>query len=233
MRSVAQSRSSCVTHSGGARRTVVSCVSLARTPMSSSRSHTVARRRGLGGELDADPQALAADLADGVRRSLGAEPFDQRGAQLVGSPLVLAGAQQPQDLEADRAGERVAAERRAVLAGPEHARARRASTPRPRPATMPPPSALPRTYTSGCTPSCSHANVRPVRPEPGLDLVGDQQHAALGAELTGAPQVALGRHDDARPRPGSARPGTPRRRGRRARPRARRRRRRARSRTPA
>jgi hypothetical protein len=32
--------------------------------------------------------------------------------------------------------------------------------------TIPPPSALPRMYASGTTPSCSHANVVPVRPRP-------------------------------------------------------------------
>ena len=31
---------------------------------------------------------------------------------------------------------------------------------------MPPPSALPRTYMSGTTPSCSQANVVPVLPSP-------------------------------------------------------------------
>ena len=63
---------------------------------------------------------------------------------------------------------------------------------------MPPPSALPSTYTSGTTSSWSQANVVPGAAEARLDLVGDQQDVDVGAELARGAQVALGRNDHAR-----------------------------------
>ena len=35
-------------------------------------------------------------------------------------------------------------------------------------------------------------------PEPRLDLVGDHEHAVLGAELAGSAEVPIGRENDAR-----------------------------------
>ena len=48
---------------------------------------------------------------------------------------------------------------------------------------------------SGSTPQCSTANQRPVRPNPGHYLVGDQQHAVLVANLAHPRQIAIRRHD--------------------------------------
>ena len=50
---------------------------------------------------------------------------------------------------------------------------------------------------SGTTSSWSQANVLPERAETGLDLVGDHQHVALGAQRAQVAQEALGRHDHA------------------------------------
>ena len=50
---------------------------------------------------------------------------------------------------------------------------------------------------SGTTSSWSQANVLPERGEAGLDLVGDHQHVALGAERAEVAQEAVGRHDHA------------------------------------
>ena len=62
---------------------------------------------------------------------------------------------------------------------------------------MPPPSALPSRYTSGTTPSRSHANVVADAAETRLDLVGDEQHVVPRADLAHRAEVALGRDDDA------------------------------------
>src|SRR5690242_15868977 len=88
---------------GGARRMVVPWVSLASTPRAARR-----------------PQATAAYLAHGLARQR-RQPVVQVRAQLGGALLKLAGGQHGDDLAADRAGQWVAAERRAVLAGPVHA----------------------------------------------------------------------------------------------------------------
>ena len=62
---------------------------------------------------------------------------------------------------------------------------------------IPPPSALPRMYTSGTTPSWSQANVLPGAAEAGLDLVGDHQDVALGAQPADLGEEAVGRDDHA------------------------------------
>ena len=51
---------------------------------------------------------------------------------------------------------------------------------------------------SGTTSQWSHAKVRPVRARPGLDLVGDHQHVAFGAQRAHPRQVVVRRNDDAR-----------------------------------
>ncbi len=53
----------------------------------------------------------------------------------------------------------------------------------------PPVSPLPTHSRSGATSSCSQANIRAGAPEPGGDLVADQQHAVLVAQLAHPPQV--------------------------------------------
>src|SRR5690606_7915627 len=71
-------------------------------------------------ELDAGPQSASARIADEVALEP-AEPLVQVRAELAGTLLVLAGLHHRDDLAADRAGERVAPERRTVLAGLEDA----------------------------------------------------------------------------------------------------------------
>ncbi len=196
IRSAAQSRSSCVTLSGGARRTVV-CVGVLgqHAHLHEALAHRTGGRR-LGRELDADPQSYAADLRHGLDGGLGAQPLDQRRAQLIGAPLVLAGAQQPQHLQAHRARERVAAERGPVLAGPEHAQ-HVAGGHDGADGHDPAPQRLAQHEHVGL-----HAFVLARERAAGaaqarLDLVGDQQHPVLGAQLARTAQVAVGRHDDA------------------------------------
>ena len=62
----------------------------------------------------------------------------------------------------------------------------------------PPPSVFDSVTKSGTTSCCSNANSVPDPAERGLRLVGDQQHAALVAQLREPGEVALGqRHDPA------------------------------------
>ena len=63
---------------------------------------------------------------------------------------------------------------------------------------MPPPSALPRQYTSGDDALVLAGERGPGAAEAGLDLVGDHQHVVRGAQLAHPRQVAGGRHDHAR-----------------------------------
>jgi len=70
-------------------------------------------------ELDADPEALAADLLD-VRRVDGGEPRQQVVAELGRALDQLLLDQDAQRLARHRRAQRVAAERRAVVAGLEH-----------------------------------------------------------------------------------------------------------------
>ena len=96
------------------------CVSFASTPRSSEPLAVRARGAGGGRDLDADEQAAAANLGD-ARRAQRAQLLEQvlalRGRAL-GEPLVDEHAQRR---AADGRGERIAAERAAVVAGPEAA----------------------------------------------------------------------------------------------------------------
>ena len=123
-----QSRSGSLIIRGGASRMAVPCVSLARTPCAASRSQAPRP----GSEVNSTPAhrprpRTSADHVPGQGR----QPVVQVRAQLRGPFLVLAGGQQRDHLAAYGAGQRVAAERRAVLPGLEDAEHRRATT-RPR-----------------------------------------------------------------------------------------------------
>src|SRR5215472_6632751 len=72
------------------------------------------------GEFDPGPQPAPAHLADDVPRQRG-QPVVHARAELGRTLLEFAGREHGDDLPPDRAGERVAAKRRPVLAGLEHA----------------------------------------------------------------------------------------------------------------
>ena len=59
------------------------------------------------------------------------------------------------------------------------------------------PDAMPLAMTrmSGSTPQCWTANISPVRPKPGLDLVGDEQDPVLAGDLAEPRQEARRRDD--------------------------------------
>ena len=127
---------------GGASRMVRPCVSLREHPAAEQRlAHgaAVGERRV---HVEARPQASAPHLGEPVSDER-VEPSAQPRAELRRLDLVLTGSDHRDDLTADRARERVAAERASVRSGP-----RRPSTSRsPSTAesgTIPPPSALPR-----------------------------------------------------------------------------------------
>ena len=132
MRSSAQSISSRSMTSGGEKRMVWPWVSLARMPRVAQRLDQRPRRAGVGVQLDRQHQAAAAHLAHPVARG------SPRGRPEVGAELGRALDQPLLDQHPQRgarhgAGERVAAEGRAVLAGLQRRRARRCSRAPPRP----------------------------------------------------------------------------------------------------
>ena len=63
--------------------------------------------------------------------------------------------------------------------------------------TWPPDSAFESSTMSGSTFQCSTARNRPVRPMPGLDLVGDEDRAVALAQRGCARQEFVGGHVDA------------------------------------
>ena len=63
--------------------------------------------------------------------------------------------------------------------------------------TWPPESALASSTMSGSMPQCSTARNLPVRPMPGLDLVGDEQRPVAAAKVLHAAQIVLVRQDHA------------------------------------
>ena len=111
---------------------------------------------------------------------------------------------------ADRAGQRVPAERRAVLAGPEHPEHVRGRRPPPTPAPRRRRAPCRGRTRPGTTPSCSHAKVLPVRPEARLDLVRDEQHVPLARQLPYARAGIRPAAPAPPPRPGSAPAARPR-----------------------
>ena len=203
--STAWSISSSVITSGGASRIVEPWVSLASTPRAAQPLAGLPAGHQRRVDVDAGPQAAAAHrddaLADQRRpgRRAGARPSSAERA------LVLAGGQQPDDRAADRAGQRVAAERRAVLARACSTPSTSRSATTAETGTMPPPSALPSRYTSGTTPSWSQAKVSPVRPRP--DWISSAMNSTLRS-VHSSPDARPGSRPAGRarrPRPGSAR----------------------------
>ena len=99
---------------------MLSCVSLRRHAPSSNRSADLPAGRRRLDQLDPGPQAAAADLFDGGQVRAG-----ERRMQVRPEPrrrlLELAGPKHRDDATPDRARDGVAAERAAVLPGPEHA----------------------------------------------------------------------------------------------------------------
>ena len=63
--------------------------------------------------------------------------------------------------------------------------------------TMPPPSALPRMYMSGTTPSWSQANSLPVRPKPDCTSSAIKQDVVRAAQVAQAGEETVGRDDHA------------------------------------
>ena len=204
MRSSPHSSSSWLITSGGASRSVLSCVSLASTPTSISRSADRGGPRRLD-QLDAGPQAATADLFDGGQV--------RGGSADAGTPRAAPTSPGTRRSEASRSPRRPIAQAtglppnvlpcspglntpRIAVVGDDGRHRHDAAAER-----------LAEDEHVGRTPSCSHANGRPGAPEPGLDLVGDEQHAPFAcrarARAAGSPRAGRSR----RPRPGSARPG--------------------------
>ena len=146
-------------------------------------------------ELEREHQPEAAHVADrGVLGGQRSEAGEELGATLAGvgdEALVL------DDVERRvrrRAGDDVAAVRAAVAARRQAAMSsRRARMPDSgRPEAMP----LAMTRMSGSTSQCCTANISPVRPKPGLDLVGDRAGSRAGAVISRSRGRNVGRRDE-------------------------------------
>ena len=106
-----------------------------------------------------------------------------------------------------RHGQRLAAERAAVVAGHE---GRRHLGPGPAgPDRHPVAERLGHGHDVGLDAQVLEAEPPPGPPQSGLDLVHHQQDVPVGAQLAQADQVVRRRAPPPRPRPGSARPGRP------------------------
>ena len=155
----------------------------------------VSGHAGLFVELDADPQPAGPNLLDLVRLDL-TEPVDQILTQLLCVLLVLVGAQNLDHFSRDRAGQRVAAERAAVIAGFEYAQG------------------VPRGHHRGNRHDpttqglAEDVHVRldafrvaaergPAATQPRLNLVGDEQNVPFRAQFAYLLEVAGRRNDDA------------------------------------
>ena len=154
------------------------------------------RRAEVGVHVDAQPQAGLADRGGppGVQQRLqaGAEPL----AEDARAFLHLAGGQQLDHGRADGAGQRVAAERRPVLAGLEqaedlavrdHGRQRHDAAA----------ERLAEHVDVGLDALAVAGERRAGAAQARLDLVGDHQHAAARGDLTHLRQETLRRHDHA------------------------------------
>jgi hypothetical protein len=104
--------------------------------------------------------------------------------------------------------ERIAAERAPVVAGLEHVHhvcAREEGTHGQHAAA----ERLAERHAVRADPRVLEAEHLAGASEPGLDLVEEEQHVVLRADLADALEVAVGREAGCPPRPGSARRGTP------------------------
>ena len=156
-------------------------------------------------ELDAEHQALAADVADEPVEALDQRP--QPGQRLlaarggVGDEAAL---EQVDRRQGRGAGDRVAAVRRAV-------RARRPTTRGGRRGRSSPPSGMPEAMPlavsrmSGSTPQCSTAHIFPVRPAPDWISSAMSRMPWRSQMLAEALRGSRPRGRCSRPRPGSAR----------------------------
>ena len=181
--------------SGGASRTTVPCVSFDSTPLSSSRWQT-SRALAWAGSISAPAQrprprtAFSAGIADGAQAR---EHVLAEHAAALHQPFVLDDAQR---FEADRGGERIAAEGRAVRARREHVHQLRRPT-KADTGSTPPPNALPRMRPSGNDAFVLEGEPGAGAAEPRLHLVEDQEHAVGIAQRPDAREIALRRNDDA------------------------------------
>ena len=188
-------RSSGEMTSGGASRIVEPWVSLASTPRAISASQTI-RPVPIPGSTSTPahrPRVRTPTTPWPSRVSSRSRSSD---AELGGAGLVLAGAEHLDHGEADRAGQRVAAEGAAVLAGAEHAedvlvgddRGDRDDAAAER---------LAEDVDVGDDALVVAGEGLAGAAEAGLDLVGGEQHVVLGAEVADAAQVAVRRDDHA------------------------------------
>ncbi len=148
-------------------------------------------------EVEARPQAEAADAVEQACVDEPGEPVLERGAELARASLRLARAQQLDDREPDRARERVAAERAAVRPGREHLE-HVAPPDDGRDRHDPAAERLAEGHEVGSHAPRLGRERRPGAPEAGLDLVGHEEHVPRGRDRAQARPVVVGRHDDAR-----------------------------------
>ena len=175
--------------SGGVSRRTVSPAEPTRRPCREACGHD---RAGGPVELRADQEAGAAHGADrGQRREPGGELSHRSRARCARSSSSIVSHHRA----GGRAGHRVAAERRGVVAGREASR--RSSATRSAPIGRPFASPLASATASGLTPSCSWAKKVPVRPTPHCTSSKQEDRAVCRRELGGRLEEPRGRGVDA------------------------------------
>ena len=194
-RSMPQSISSRVMVRGGAKRRTVPCVSFERTPSATSASQTVRAETTAGSTSTPTQSPLPRTSGDDVaahRAKAILHVVAHFGTALDESLLL----DDRKGLEADPRRERVAAEGRAVRAGIEdaHELARRDEG---RDRVDAAAEGLAEDQPVGPDALVLMREPAAGAPEAGLDLIEDQQHAALVADRAKLAQIALRRHDDA------------------------------------
>ena len=151
----------------------------------------------LRGHVHPRPQPAPPHRPHRARGGQRPQPAVQVLPELRGAPLELAGAQHRDDLQGHRAGQRVPAERGAVLAGPEdaqHRAGRHHRGDRQHPAAQ---RLAEQVHVRDD--ALVLQRERPAgAPQTRLDLVGDEQHPAPRGDLPHPGQVAGRRHQHAR-----------------------------------
>ena len=197
----------CEAHDGA-----VGVLASARLRAISASQHAARARRTRGSISTPIEEALAAHVGDrrmvAVARSSPSRYVALRARARVAELLA---SEQIECRVADRRGERVAAERAAVVAGREHAPSRRRGRRNALTGNSPPPSALPSDQAVGAhRPRGRRRAARPVRPRPVCTSSADHQHVVARADLAHRARGSRPAARRCRPRPGPARRGTPR-----------------------
>ena len=179
--------------SGGAMRMVSSLAALTMRPCSSAAAATAVAT----GSVSATPMSRPRPRHPGDQRESSDDALAQLRAALGGVRDEPGALDLAEHGVGDRGRERVAAERRAVLALASRAGRRRAPKVTSAPIGNPPPMPFATVIASGVMPGVLEGEPLPRATRAGLDLVDDEERAVPLGELARGLEVAVGQVDDA------------------------------------